>query len=409
MRIGFVNQPFDKVRPPVQNSLGIWTYEVGRRMAASHEVLVYSAGGRYRWKELREDGLRYRRVPMAWDRRLMRRLGRRPCNGDPRRPQFASDLCHAGFARAVAKDLRRQRCDVAHVVNYSQFVPVIRRFNRKIKIALHMQCDWLSQLDAAMIEQRLEDVDLVFGCSEHVVNLVRDRFPRFADRCHAIRNGVDVKPLERAESTASNGSHEPRLMFLGRVSPEKGVHVMLDAFRVVHQRYPTARLDVVGPDGSVPYEYVVALSDDPLVKSLAQFYETDYRHTLDELLPKEVANRVSFTGNIPYSDVADRYRRADVFLFPSVWDEPFGMPNVEAMACGVPVVATRGGGIPEIIEHGRSGLLVARGSVTELAEAILALLDDESLRRSIGEAGWRRAKELFTWDGIANDLAARYE
>ena len=103
------------------------------------------------------------------------------------------------------------------------------------------------------------------------------------------------------------------------------------------------------------------------------------------------------------------YQGADLLAFPSVWHEPFGIPIVEAMACGLPVVATRGGGVPEIIEDGETGILVERGDAAALAQGIIRLLGDDALRARMGRAGRRRAVERFSWETVAENLLACYE
>lgn len=85
------------------------------------------------------------------------------------------------------------------------------------------------------------------------------------------------------------------------------------------------------------------------------------------------------------------------------------MPIIEAMAMGVPVVATRCGGIPEIVVDGETGFLVERGDSTALAQAILRLLSDEDLRKSMGKAARKRAVELFAWEKIAANLLNYYK
>lgn len=84
---------------------------------------------------------------------------------------------HWGYAREVAKRIRMLRSDVVHVMNYSQFVPVIRRYNPTVRIALHMHCDWLTQFTRAIIEPRLRQTDLIIGCSEYITKTISDAFP----------------------------------------------------------------------------------------------------------------------------------------------------------------------------------------------------------------------------------------
>jgi len=408
MKIAFVNQPIDGVRPPHQNSLGIWTYEVARALAPEHEVLIYLYGGGHRFRSLLEDGIHYRFVPHETDQRIVKWSRKLPRVRDPRRPHFAAAWYHWKFARAVAQDLARQRCDVAHILNFSQFGPPIRRANPGLKLALHMQCEWAVQLDPAMMAQRIEKFDLVLGCSDFIAQQIRDAFPQFADRCQCVYNGVDYELFSPSAESHASRFGPPCILFVARVSPEKGVHVLLDAFSTIQERYPAARLDLAGAVEAVPYEFVVALSRDPKVKDLGRFYEGNYGETLRRQVSPAAVDRVRFLGNLPYSHLIQLYRNADVFVFPSVWDEPFGMPIVEAMACGVPVVATRGGGIPELVSDPDTGLLVERGDAASLAAAILRLLEDPGLRKKMGAAARARARRLFGWKTIAESLLDRY-
>jgi glycosyltransferase involved in cell wall biosynthesis len=115
--------------------------------------------------------------------------------------------------------------------------------------------------------------------------------------------------------------------------------------------------------------------------------------------------RIVFHGSVPQTETLDFYRHATVLVFPSVWHEPFGIPTVEAMACGLPVVSTYSGGIPDIVEDRRTGILVARGDAKELAGAISQVIDDPALARAMGEAGRQRVLERFTWKASAQHLA----
>jgi glycosyltransferase involved in cell wall biosynthesis len=296
------------------------------------------------------------------------------------------------------------------VYNFPQIASLIRRANPTVKIVLHMQCEWLTQLDPGLIGRRLRDVDLIIACSDSIADQIRRCFPAHAARCRTILNGVDVAAFHaNGPGRKGTGDDDKRLLYVGRVSPEKGVHVLLGAFGKVLQRYPRAMLEIVGPPGIPPGAFIAALSDDPKVSGLAPFYEGGYLAYLQASMAPPVAARVSFVGALQHSALPARYQDADVFVFPSVWDEPFGIPIVEAMACGVPVVATRGGGIPEIVVEGKTGLLVERGDPDALAESLLQLLGADEWRQSLGAAGRERAIDLFSWDRIAEHTWREYQ
>jgi glycosyltransferase involved in cell wall biosynthesis len=319
-------------------------------------------------------------------------------------------LYYLKYALQVARDLRSEKCDVVHIQNFSQFATVIREFNPKIKIVLNMHCEWLTQLDQAMIESRLREIDLVIGCSEYITEKIRRRFPHFAERCQTVFDGVDINHfVSKNRRSASQKNGIKQLLFVGRVSPEKGVHVLLDAFQKVIENYPQAQLKIVGGHGSLPIQFEAALSDDPKLSELASFYDGNYFAHLQSKLSADMASHVSFAGSIPHRQLVSLYQNADMLILPTVYGEAFGMPIIEAMAMEVPVVATKCGGIPEIVVDGKTGLLVEGGDSTALAQAILRLLSDEDLRKSMGKAARKRAVELCAWEKIVANLLNYYK
>jgi D-inositol-3-phosphate glycosyltransferase len=112
---------------------------------------------------------------------------------------------------------------------------------------------------------------------------------------------------------------------------------------------------------------------------------------------------------IPRQELIDRYYSSDIFAFAPIWNEGFGLPPLEAMAAGLPVVASRSGAVTETVIEGQTGLLVEKNSVEELAYALLVLLKDDGLREAMGRAGRRRAFEHFTWFKVAKQMHARYD
>jgi len=430
MKVAIVNMPFGNMVLPWTGGAGaydIWTYEVARRLAQSCEVIVYTTRGRHQKKVEYDQGVKYQRISHASDRwyiymtysRAADKLERIPGFRNLRRilffrhakhPLIASSLYCPTYTYRVAKDLKKEKCDVVHIHNFSQFVPIIRAFNPEIKIVLHMHCEWLTQIDRAIIEKRLGDVDLVIGVSQYITETIRRCFPQFAKRCQTVLNGVDTTTfVNKNDHGASKKNDVKRLLFVGRVSPEKGVHVLLDAFEKVVRRDSQVQLKIIGSQGSTRGgEDIVALSCDPKVRDLAPFYRGNYIQHLQSKLSSDLASHVSFTGSVSRRQLITSCQNADVFVFPSVWNEPFGMPIVEAMATELPVIATRGGGIPEIVEDGKTGLLVERGVASSLAEAILCLLSDEDLRESMGKAARRRAVELFSWEKTVENLLHQY-
>jgi len=406
MKIAFVSQPWEfPLRDSQLGSIPTWTYEVARRLAQNYDVIVYSRRGFSRKKVEVEQRIQYRSL-LAWG--FIKVINLFAKFDDAKSPLFASSLYNLMYALQVAKDLRRQQCDLVHIHNFSQFVPIIRAFNPKIKIVLHMHCEWLTQLNSTMIAKRLHKVDLIVGCSEYITNKVRKKFPQFASRCQTIYNGVNIAPSEQNYNITTKTNIDKNLLFVGRISPEKGLHILLDAFQQVAWHYPEVQLEIVGPEAVAPLEYIVALSDEDKVKDLAVFYPESYLSQLQTRLPSELASQVRFTGFVPYSQLHKHYLNADVLINPSL-SEAFGMSLAEAMAAEIPVVAARVGGMTEVVAEGKTGLLFESGDASALAEVLLRLLSDKQLRKSMGKAGRQRVLELFSWDQIAQNMLSQYK
>jgi glycosyltransferase involved in cell wall biosynthesis len=411
LKVAIVNQPWNHAPPTVGGSIAIWTWEVARRLAKDDtvdEVYVYARRnpGQPAYEEV--EGVRCVRFPIKTDLKMLRaygmvsrRLGMSPF-------PFKSSLFYRLYMGAVARDLADRGIDVIHLHNFSQHVPVVRRRNRRASIILHMHCEWLSQLDRRMIEKRLADADAVIGCSGYITEKIRERFPGYAERCHVVYNGVNTDVF--TPSAVENGGpprRPARLLFVGRITPEKALHDLIDAVVRLSGRVPDVQLDIVGPDAETPKEYIVDLSDDNRVKALAPWYDGDYFERLKNLARTRLGDRVRFVGLVSPPDLPDHYRGADLLLNPSV-SESFGMSLVEAMACGTPVVASRVGGMPEIVDHGRTGVLVEPGDPVALSDAIAGLLGDEALRASMRGTCRERVTGLFSWDVVARSLAEHY-
>lgn len=388
------------------NSIGIWAYEVARRIARQHEVFVYTRGGLSTKRQIGHNvHTRYvqsEHKPGKWSSRLSELVEGR---ATPTRPFFASPLYYLGYSLQAALDIKRQKADIVHIQNYSQFVPIIRRFNPRAKIALHMRCEWLTQLDRSMIARRLEQTDLIFGVSDYITDLIRARFPEHSHKCATVANGVDVENFHAPDMRPGG---PPLILMLGRVSPEKGTHVLLKAFQQIAPRFPEARVEIVGPIMTAGKEYIVGLSEDRHVSALDVYYNGRYIDHLHALIPDELKDRVTFKGAVNYYTTIDYYQRAAMLVNPSL-SESFGRSLIEANACETPVIAARAGGMTEIIEPGVNGLLVEPDNADELAAAVSRLLEDQPLRRQLGIHGRKRVLERYTWDAVTDGLLRAYQ
>jgi len=197
---------------------------------------------------------------------------------------------------------------------------------------------------------------------------------------------IEVIPYTTSLPDAGRVASRPSLprpprgpvLFVGRLVERKGVAYLIDAIALVGDR--ELSLEIIG--------------DGPARASLRARAEA-----------LGVADRVTFRGKVTSDELQASYARAAVFVLPSVVDargdtEGLGVVLLEAMNYGTPVIASRIGGIPDIVEDGVSGLLVPAGDPAALAGALRRLIEDPALARRLGEAGRQRVRERFNWDAI---------
>jgi glycosyltransferase involved in cell wall biosynthesis len=417
-KIAFIHLPMNEIWPPVSatalaNSVELITDEIARRLARSHDVIAYCAHGKGQQNIEQFDGVEYRRVSTWLDRKflhrgkIMRLVDRIERRNVPQ-PIVGSPLWYRHYIGEVVSDLSRQDCDIVHIMNMSQFVPVVRARLPRARIVLHMQAQWLEHLDAAVIERRISAADLVLGCSDFIAEGVRRRFPSFAQRCTHIYNGADITLFTKPPGVKRNPK---QLLFVGRIAPEKGVHILLDAFRVVLEQHPDAHLKLIGPEKVHSLDSLLPTCDDPHVLEIEPYFRHGvYAELLSAKVSELPSDSVSFFNKgVKFGELLPHYHSASIFAFSPVWNDPSPLTIYEAAACGLPIVSTRSGGIPEIVEHGRTGLLVERSDAQALADAILQLLSDPDRRDAMAQAAFERVSIRFSWDRIAEDLLEKYE
>lgn len=405
-RVAFVHQPWECALPDaVDGSIPLWIHEVSTRLGDRADVTIYGKINPNRPAVERRDGITYRGISQQLDRPLLR-LQRLLRYRDPRRPAFASWMYHYTYAVRIARHMRRDPPDVIHVFNFSNFVPVFRRHVPAARIVLHMQCEWVNQLDRALIGRRLRCVDGIIGCSEFIAGRAREAFPDWPGRCACVPNGVHVERFTPPAGGPPRPADSPvKILFVGRISPEKGLHTLLEAFERLRQRGVNAELNILGPFGVAPYEYIAPLADPEQQAALKPLYAYDYTAELKRRVAA-LNGAARFLERRPNSELPQVYHQADILVNPSI-SEAFGMTVVEGMASGLPVVATRVGGMTELIEPSGAGRLVPHSDAGALADALEGLAGDSSLRAEMGRAGQAGAA-AYAWERVAARLLAFY-
>jgi glycogen(starch) synthase len=225
----------------------------------------------------------------------------------------------------------------------------------------------------------LRRADWVTAVSLATLTEARDLVPEIADRSSVIYNSLDVPAL--APTPPPHGS--PRVLCLGRLSPEKGFDVAVRAFASVSRGFPDARL-VVGGDGPE-------------------------RHLLEDMAAQlGLTDRVEFVGWVPPDRVPDLLNTASVVVVPSR-EEAFGIVALEAASMARPVVATRVGGLPEVVVHEQTGLLVEKDDPDALSEAVTSLLAHPDTAARMGDTARRRAIQDFRLERSVDAYVELYQ
>ena len=233
-------------------------------------------------------------------------------------------------------------------------------------------------------------VDHYIAISEHVRDFHVQEGVVSPQAASIIYNGIDVADLiRRSDDARMPQAGAPRIGMFGRMIEYKGHAYFLEAVSCVAERLPEARFTVhgplpqpAGPDGA--------------------YYESVLRQCREGGL----ADRVAFAG--PYSDVVAVMAQTDVMLCCSPYDN-FGRVLFEAMACGVPVVAFDAGGVREVVEHGRNGLLVSNRDAKAMAEAVVQLCESRRLREDLAREGQATAQRHFDSAVNAQRVLGIYE
>ncbi|MFC4099598.1 glycosyltransferase family 4 protein [Paenibacillus xanthanilyticus] len=301
------------------------------------------------------------------------------------------------YTARVQSALKRLTPDIIEVENRPMYVLRLKRKRPRSRIWLHLHSSTFitgKAITRSNLERSFALAERIIVNSEFLREDVIRRVPEAAGKVSVVHPGVDIERFPsqytpegaaRRQALRAARGWEGRsvVMFIGRLIPIKGVHHILRILPRLIEQHPSVLLVIVG----------------------GAFYgskrTTAYTRKLHRMGAK-FRKHVLFVPYVPHTEVPDWFIAADIAVVPSANREAFGLVNVEAMSSGLPVVATRAGGMKEIIEDGVTGYLVSPENVElELEQRLLELMRCDDLRLLMGLKSRERVENAFTWDHSA--------
>jgi glycosyltransferase involved in cell wall biosynthesis len=431
VKIAILNQPKDSITAGEEQrgSVAIVNWELARCLARHHQIAVYAPRGRGQPLRERWGGIEIRRIPFV-ARTVHKAVQIAAGRFGRGAPYFTSKWYYREYFSRVARDLAATRPDIIHVPEQMQFASLFKRVLPTLKVIVHAHQDQLAMLDPKLLRRLLADVDAVATVSDFLTLRARARLPQMAPRIQTVGNGVDVGRFSPSRRAHELDEHElrprpVRLLYVGRIAPDKGVHLLTATVDRLIREGAALELTLIGKPGLMPFDLLSRLlgADPRALEAVRQFYGTSlrtwlakevlrqgrsYAEALQARLSPAACARIRFAGTVSQPELIRAYRRADLLVLPSIWQESYGLPVAEAMACGVPVLATASGGVPELMADGVTGRLIPRLDEQALARTLREMTADLPLLREMGRAARTRAQRHLTWARSAERLERLY-
>ena len=284
--------------------------------------------------------------------------------------------------------LEEEKFDIIHL--HEPFMPTlcptVLRFSRTANVGTFHAFEgtpgysFLKPLSTFLIKKLYPRLDGKIAVSKPAMQFVSEHFPGSYE---IIPNGVDTELFSPEVSPIDEFCDEKlNILFVGRLEKRKGAGYLLKAYQRVKREIPGSRLIIVGPG-------------------------TRLRGKYEKQVEQSGLRDVVFVGFVSYDELPRYYKTADVFCAPATGWESFGIVLLEAMAVGTPIVASNIEGYASLITHGVEGLLAPPKDERRLAQALISLLSDESLRQQMGANGVVKAAE-YDWRHIARRVLSYY-
>ncbi|MDD9271176.1 glycosyltransferase family 4 protein [Paenibacillus sp. GCM10023248] len=355
--------------PPIRGgSVEICIYAIARQLAKKHQVTVISRQHRS-----------YSRMTKRGQLQIIR------VRADGK----------AGYLREVIRAMKGLTFDWVQVDNRPNYAAAIKRHFPQTPVSLFLHSLTFVKppyTTAAKCAAQLRSVDWIVANSASLEQELIKRFPKSRNQMHKVYLGTDIKRFRprsrteqqrlRAKYRITRGFH---VLFAGRLIRRKGIRQLIEAVHTARREVPDMKLLIAGGEQSKGYK--------ASLRSRA----------------RRLAVPVKFLGNVPHRNIHEVYGLADCFVCPSQRHEAFGLVNVEAMASGLPVIASAIGGVKEIVKDGHNGVLIrAYRSPKAIARGIVAVAKRREWASGLAKQARSDAVSQFSWQATAQSLADFY-
>ena len=293
------------------------------------------------------------------------------------------------FFHEASKHISRHHYDTIIIENRPAFALKLQR-ETKARLVLHQGNDYLNS-NLHGYSEIYKKYSRIINTSDYLTQRVLTIAPNDT-KCHTVFNGIDTQRFYKATAMSRNkvglGDNDFVIVFSGRLTPEKGIMELILAIKKIKDVL-SCKLLIIGASAYGRDKYPT-----PFIQRLKA--ETE-----------PIKDSVVYTGFVDYTEIPSYLKTADVAVVPSIWDEPFGLTVVEAMAAGLPLITTRSGGIPEICE-GVATIVERENFVDNLTKAILDLYNHPGKREQMSKASLERSK-LFDKETYAKNFFAALE
>lgn len=317
--------------------------------------------------------------------------------------KYCIDIVHTHtLASGLSVVLSKRPCRVAHVHTLHGYHTLYPVESQHLSSVLRPLKGFDTKTGDRLEHFVLDKADVITAVSKSLRQHVVDDAPQLRNKIYVVPNTVNVEDFVPNISSSYvidkfNLSGKLIVLFVGRLTPIKGVKYLLLSVAMLIEEIPEIALVIAGP---------ITFTDSDGARYKAQPYIQELQNIIDR---HNMRKAVIFTGHITNEELRQLYCAARVVVVPSIWEEPCSGAILEAMASGKPVIATTVGGNPEMVTHGKSGLLVPPSDVGSLSKAMANILLDQERAYSLGLEGRKRVVSDFSWEAIAKRMISIYE